>query len=68
MFLKLTFQYLIFLSEKIIETITVHENGCNNVLLWYVETNAWINFRRKLFLLKKKQSKTNKKKQQQQRQ
>ena len=36
MLLKLSFsiydQFLIFLCEKVIETITVYENGCSNVL------------------------------------
>ena len=31
MFLKLIFQYLIFLCEKVIETIIVHKNGCSNI-------------------------------------
>ena len=52
--LKLIFsiydQFSIVLYEKLIETMTVHENGCNNLLFWCIETNAWINFRRKLFL------------------
>ena len=52
--LKLIFsiynQFLIVLYEKVIETIAVHENECNNLLFWCIETKAWINFRRKLFL------------------
>ena len=32
MILELTFQYSIFLYEKVIETVTEHENGCSNVL------------------------------------
>ena len=41
MILKLVFsiynQFLIFLYKKVIETITVHENGCNNVLFWCID-------------------------------
>ena len=30
-FLRFIFQYLIFLSEKVIETISVQENACSNL-------------------------------------
>ena len=43
-------QVLIVLCEKVIETITVHENECNNLLFWCIETNVWIHFRKKFFL------------------
>ena len=44
-------QFLVVLCKKIIENITVHENGCSHILFWCIETGAWIHFRRKLFLL-----------------
>ena len=54
MFLKLIFsiyyQFLVFLCEKVIKTMTVHENGCKNLLFWCIETNAWIHFRKKFSL------------------
>ena len=41
MFLWLNFQYLIweFISENVIETITIHEVECGKLFL-YIEVNA----------------------------
>ena len=54
MLLKLIFsiynQFLVFLCEKVIKTMTVHENGCKNLLFWCIKTNAWIHFRKKFSL------------------
>ena len=40
---------MIFLSKKVIETVTVHENGCNNLFLRCIETNRWICFTKKSY-------------------
>ena len=40
MFLLLIFQYLIYLTKKVIETIPVNENGFGNLFFGYIETNV----------------------------
>ena len=49
MFLQVIFQYLIFLIGKVIETITVQENGFFHLIFWRIETKVWMVFSKKFF-------------------
>ena len=40
MFLLLIFQYLIYLTKKVIETIPVDENEFGSLFFGYIETNV----------------------------